>query len=315
VTRKEGAAVTRNEGAAATRKEGAAATRKEGAAAARIELATWKPRLPLPLLLPLGALICSVGAMAGVGGGLFAVPALYMLWGLPLRNSVATGLVLVAVNSGTATLAESLHDDAMLNWHVIGVLLIGTLTGAQVGFAVQKRIPARLMKQIFLVVLFAAGAKVCSEVFFPPVVPEVGAFEFGVAQIAVAVVAGFGGGVLAPMLGVGGGLLIVPGLLIGLPELGYGGVRACSMAAAAVTSARSAWMHMRDGRVEWRAAGWLAASALAGGVLGVQMFHVEGMEVVARIALTFMLWFVAWRFYRELRETPPPAAAEDRDAA
>jgi len=239
--------------------------------------------------------------MAGVGGGLFTVPALYMLWRLPLRSAVATGLVLVSANAATATVAESLHPDSALEWRVVGILLVGALSGAQLGYAVQKRLPARLVKQVFVVVLFLAGAKVASEVFWPPPTPAADAFELGARQIAAALVAGFGGGFLAPLLGVGGGLLVVPGLLVGAPQLGYAAVRACSMAMATVTSARSAWMHMRDGHVEWRCAAWLAGGALVGGALGVQLFHVPGMEAVARIALTFMLWFVAYKFVRELR--------------
>lgn len=252
--------------------------------------------------------------MAGVGGGLFTVPALYMLWRLPLRSAVATGLVLVSANAATATVTESLHAQSALNWPVIGVLLVGALTGAQVGFAVQKRLPARLVKKVFVVVLFLAGAKVASEVAWPPPVPAADAFELGFPQVVVALLTGFGGGFLAPMLGVGGGLLVVPGLLIGAPQLGYAGVRACSMAMATVTSARSAWMHMRDGHVEWRCAAWLAAGALLGGILGVQLFHLPGMKNVARIALTSMLWFVAYKFVRELRSTPPDEV-EGRKAA
>lgn len=277
-------------------------------------IAEWEPPVPLFWLLPLGALICAVGAMAGVGGGLFTVPALYMIWRLPLRASVATGLVLVSANAATATVTEALHPDSALNWAVVGVLLVGALSGAQVGYAVQKRLPARLIKQVFVVVLFVAGAKVLSEVFWPPPVPEDGAFQLGTSQIVTAVVAGFGGGFLAPMLGVGGGLLVVPGMLVGAPQLGYAAIRACSMAMATITSARSAWMHMRDGQVEWRCARWLIASALIGGAIGVQLFHVPGMEVVARLALASMLWFVAYKFVRELRRTAA-TPVEDAPAA
>lgn len=278
-------------------------------------LEEWEPPLALPLLLPLGAAICSIGAMAGVGGGLFTVPALYMLWRLPLRASVATGLVLVAVNSATATVAEMLHPESALNWPVVAVLLLGALIGAQIGFAAQKRLPARLVKQVFVVVLALAGAKVCWEVFHPPAAMAAQAFDLGTYQVVAALLAGFGGGFLAPMLGVGGGLLIVPGLLLGAPQLGYAAVRACSMAAATVTSARSAWLHARNGHIEWRCAAWLGAGALVGGTLGVQLFHVPGMEAVARIVLTSMLWFVAYKFLREIRQAATLERDEDRKAA
>lgn len=239
--------------------------------------------------------------MAGVGGGLFAVPALYMLWGLPLRNAIATGLVLMAANTGVATLVEFVREDSQIVWPVVGVLVIGSMVGAELGYALSKRVAVRGIKKIFTVVLALGGLKVVWDVFHPPLPVDAAEVVLDGAHIAVALLAGFGGGVLAPMLGVGGGLIIVPGLLLGMPELGYGAIRACSMAAATVTSARSAYLHMRDRRIHWPMGGWLAASAVLGASLGVVLFHVEGMEGVARIMLALMLWYVTWRFVRELR--------------
>lgn len=266
----------------------------------------WRPKRPLPWLFPLGALICVAGSMAGVGGGLFAVPALYMLWGLPMRNAIATGLVLMCANTGVATAAEMLREDSQIVWPVVGVIVLASVVGAEFGYRLSKRVDVRAIKKLFTVVLALGGLKVIYDVVFPPQSLGASAVDLDVAHVAVALLAGFGGGVLAPLLGVGGGLIIVPALLLGMPELGYGSVRACSMAAATVTSFRSAWLHMKDRRIHWPMGWWLAASAFLGASLGVFLFHLEGMEKVARTMLAFMLWYVTWRFWSELRRPIEP---------
>lgn len=267
----------------------------------------WRPKRPLPWLFPLGALICIAGSMAGVGGGLFAVPALYMLWGLPMRNAIATGLVLMCANTGVATVAEMLHDDSQIVWSVVGVIVLASIVGTEIGYRLSKKFDVRAIKKIFTVMLALGGLKVMYDVLFPPVTTGMSSVEtLDLAHVIVALLAGFGGGVLAPLLGVGGGLIVVPALLLGMPELGYGQIRACSMAAATVTSFRSAWLHMKDRRIHWPIGGWLAASAVLGATLGVFLFHIEGMEKVARAMLAFMLWYVTWRFVRELRRPVEP---------
>jgi hypothetical protein len=266
----------------------------------------WRPKRPLPWLFPLGALICIAGSMAGVGGGLFAVPALYMLWGLPMRNAIATGLVLMCANTGVATAAEMLREESQIVWPVVGVIVGASMVGTELGYRLSKKFDVRAIKKLFTVVLALGGLKVMYDVLFPPSGAGAGTVELDFAHVVVALVAGFGGGVLAPLLGVGGGLIVVPALLLGMPELGYGPVRACSMAAATVTSFRSAWLHMKDRRIHWPIGGWLAASALLGASLGVFLFHIEGMEKVARTMLAFMLWYVTWRFVTELRKPVEP---------
>ncbi|WP_368343711.1 sulfite exporter TauE/SafE family protein [Pelagovum sp. HNIBRBA483] len=82
-------------------------------------------------------------------------------------------------------------------------------------------------------------------------------------------------GVLAGMLGVGGGIVLVPGFVYIFTSLGYDGpmlMQVClatSLATIIVTSARSVMAHHKRGAVEWGILrGWAAGIAL-GAVLGV----------------------------------------------
>ena len=75
-----------------------------------------------------------MGAVCGLGGGLFAVPLLHYVFKLPLRRAVATGLCLVCATAVSSTTAEFLHEDSALLWEVVLPLVGGALVGAQIGF-------------------------------------------------------------------------------------------------------------------------------------------------------------------------------------
>ncbi len=253
--------------------------------------------------MPIGALIAMLGATTGVGGGLFAVPLLHFVYGLALRQAVATSLIFVGVNSAAATLTEWSLPESRLRWDLVAVLVVATLIGAQIGYRVARRISPRRLAQVFAVALFLVGLRLF---FSSPSVPDL-PFEgsLGASALALAFASGLGGGILAPLLGIGGGLVIVPGLLLFVPQLGFGTVRAASMATAIVSSARSAWLHHADRNVRFREGAWLGLGAALGAVAGVFIAHVEGFEQVGRPLLASILWFVAVRFVLSLRRPPP----------
>jgi hypothetical protein len=81
-------------------------------------------------------------------------------------------------------------------------------------------------------------------------------------------------GLLAGLLGVGGGLVLVAALALLLPTQGVPAdaamhaALATSLASVIVTAAASARAHHRRGSVAWKTAGWLLPGLLLGGWLG-----------------------------------------------
>ena len=255
------------------------------------------PRLRDLSLLPVGFAIAFVGALCGIGGGLFTVPLLHYVRGLELKRAVATALVLVVTTTGFATLAELLRADRQLDGPLVACLAAGTLLGAQLGFRVAERIPTRALRGVFVVVLTAAGLRLA---FAGPGGGEILPGDAGARALATAFAAGLGGGFLAPLLGIGGGLLMVPALFFGIPGMSFAMARASSLAAGAVGASRSLWLHARAGRVDLPAVAPLALGALGGAVAGVQVVHLEGATAVARMLLAGILFVTALRFLRDL---------------
>lgn len=109
--------------------------------------------------------------------------------------------------------------------------------------------------------------------------------------LAAGVLLGLGAfaGLLAGLLGVGGGVVLVPGFFYLFRALGYGGVDlmqvclATSLATIVVTSVRSVMSHHRKGAVEWwilRAWGpWI----MVGSVIGLWVAQYLGTVVLQAI--------------------------------
>lgn len=95
------------------------------------------------------------------------------------------------------------------------------------------------------------------------------------AMIAMLLAIGAFAGVLAGLLGVGGGIILVPAFFYAFQTLGYGGPQlmqvclATSLATIIVTSMRSVLSHHRKGAVEWQILRTWAPGIAIGAVLGV----------------------------------------------
>ena len=257
-------------------------------------------------LLPAGFAIAAVGAVCGIGGGLFAVPLLHYVFKMPLRAAVATSLALVFTTATTSTVSELLHREGVVLWNVILPLIGGALVGAQFGYLASRRIPERALKKVFAAVLVLVGLRLLL-VGAPTEHPGELAEALGALGIAKVLAIGLFAGTVAPLLGIGGGLIVVPALLLVLPEIGNLGARSASLGMAVVTAARSLHLYLGEGAVDLRRAAWFASGALGGALTGVQLVHVDGVAAAGQTVLAGILLVTAMRFARDLRRQPVAA--------
>jgi uncharacterized membrane protein YfcA len=251
------------------------------------------------LLVPAGFLIGWMGSMCGIGGGLFAVPLLHYMQRIELPRAVASGLVLVFATTSISTLTELAQGAPNCAFGIIAALAAGALIGAKWGFLVARRVNARTLKLIFVFVLLAAGARI---LLLPAETGAVlgAASEASWREWILSFAVGIGGGFVAPLLGVGGGLLMVPGLYLGIEGLGFAGARTASLAAGTLASARSLRLHSGAGRVIWPLGLRLGLGAAGGAVLGVLLVRDPQWVAVGRWLLGSILCFTALRFAWDL---------------
>lgn len=96
-----------------------------------------------------------------------------------------------------------------------------------------------------------------------------------------AIALGLLAGTLAGLLGIGGGLVIIPGLVlwIGISQHEASGT---SLAAVVATAGSALISFGLEGAVNWRAAALIAIGALAGVSIGAHILHRIPAKVLAR---------------------------------
>lgn len=168
------------------------------------------PGLLLDLALGFG-IGFSLGLLGG-GGSILTVPALVYLVGQSPQTAVTTSLAIVGTNS---LVGASLHGrQESLNWRV--ALIFG---GAGMLVAYLAAGLSRLFSPSALLVAFALMMLVIGGLMFSGKTPAPGSVASAPRGWLVSLAAGAGVGLLTGILGVGGGFLIVPALVmfVGLP--------------------------------------------------------------------------------------------------
>ena len=246
-----------------------------------------------PLLVLLGIPIGFASSLLGLGGGIFAGPLLHYRFGFELRRATGTALVVVLATTLSSTLSELFRQDSALLWDVALALMAGALLGARLGFAASERIPERPLRAVFALLLLALALRA----FLAHESRAIPGAEIASAwTYPWAIAVGFVGGFVSPLLGVGGGLIMVPGLLF-IDGLGFDAARAASLAAGAVAAGRALLLKSSVRRVSWPHGLWIGAGATLGGASAVlALERVPLLHSAGRVALASLLVLLALRF-------------------
>jgi uncharacterized membrane protein YfcA len=174
--------------------------------------ATYAPR-NLPQAFGGGALIGALGGLIGLGGAEFRLPLLIGLFRFAALEAVilnkATSLVVVA--SALPCRAGTVPFGLLaVHWPIVLNLLAGSLLGAWVGAGWATRLKPETLYRVIAVLLVAiAGVLVVGH--------DASAGQpllVGAAQLVAGIIAGFGIGVVASLLGLAGGELLIPTLVL-----------------------------------------------------------------------------------------------------
>jgi uncharacterized membrane protein YfcA len=246
------------------------------------------------LLALVGFVIGAWGSLCGIGGGIFAVPIFHYILRLPLPQAIANSLVLVAVMTSGGTLVELLRADSAIAWDVLGALVATSWLGTHVGMWIGRRLSVRALKRVFAVLIALVALEL---LLTEPLRANPQTIEWSPGLLALVLVLGFAAGILAPLFGIGGGLVAVPGLLYGLPEIGYVGARATSTAMSTVNAWQSLILHRKQGHLRLAEALPPALGALVGSYAGVWLAHQPQIAVPAQRLIALTLLLVSVRFF------------------
>ncbi len=206
------------------------------------------------LVAAIGAVAGTLGALLGVGGGVFLVPFLNAALGLPFNVASGVGLMTVIATSSVVSAGSAGRRSANLRLGM--VLQIASSAGGLVGGVYVARLPHRVLYIMFAAVTAAIAAVVASRLDRRNVIldsrVEPGPFggryfeeESGMEvvyrtrNLPVALAVSLAGGSVSGLLGIGGGILQVPALNVwcGVPLRVAAATSAVMIGVTAVASA------------------------------------------------------------------------------
>ncbi|MFF4498274.1 sulfite exporter TauE/SafE family protein [Streptomyces sp. NPDC001546] len=252
-----------------------------------------RPTHTAPAVFAAGAAIGVLGGVIGLGGAEFRLPLLIGVFGFAALSAVilnkAMSLVVVLV-ALPARLAAVPAADVAARWPVAANLLAGSLLGAWAGasWAVRMR-SATLHKVLSALMVLTAAALVLTHT------TTLGTLDLPLwAQIPAGIAAGFGIGVVAAIMGVAGGELLIPTivLLFGQDIKTAGSL---SLLVSLPTMLAAFARYSRDGSFavlgsNLRFTTIMAAGSIAGAVLGGLLLGVfPGLVLIPALAVILLV--------------------------
>ena len=110
-----------------------------------------------PLLLGFGTGILTV--LLGIGGGFILVPAMIYLLGMATQVVVGTSLFQTLFVTAIATMVHATTTKAV-DIVLAALLLVGSVTGAQLGARVATRVPAEYLRLALAAIVLLVGFRI-----------------------------------------------------------------------------------------------------------------------------------------------------------
>jgi len=229
-----------------------------------------------------------LGGLIGVGGGVLMVPLMVELMKVRQHHAHGTSLVAIVFTGLSGAVAYALQGS--VDWLAAVFLASSAVLTAKWGARWTTRLSEWQLKRAFGAFLLFVAAMLLIKSSLPTV-----AFTM-TGRVLVLLLTGGLTGFLAGMMGVGGGLLMVPAmvLLAGEPQHTAQGT---SLVVMVPTAFAGAWEHWRLKHVEVPLLPGLGAGVLVGASLGAHIAHALP-EPRLRFLFAMFVAFMGWRFLR-----------------
>jgi len=256
---------------------------------------------PIVLVLT-GAATGLVGALLGLGGGVFLVPLLTLAFGIPIRAAIAASLISVIA---TACASSTINlERGLVNMRLGMTLEVATTLGGLAGGLIATALTQRELFLSFGATLAVMGVVMAGRSGRRNVIPDEGVdpgrlggrlqegdrtYVYRVRRLPLGLAASLGAGAISGLLGIGGGIIKVPVLnaFCGIP------IRVAAATSAfmiGVTGAASAFIYFGRGDVALPLTAAVAIGALPGSLLGARLTHrVEARSLKLLMAVVLLV--------------------------
>ena len=243
--------------------------------------ATGEDARPRWVLAGVGLAAGFIAGLFGVGGGILIAPGLMLLGGLPQRlahgTSLATSALLAVAGIAAYALSGSVDVPTAL------LIFAGSWLGVLVGVDLLNRIRMRTLQVAFVILLGVAAGRLLAgtpggtgEITLTP------AIGFALAGVGLLV------GLLAGLLGIGGGVIVVPALVL-LFEVADVTAKGTSLMVVLPTAVVGTLRNMRHGNVDLRGALVTGAGGVASAFGGALLAGVISPRLSTGLFAGFLL--------------------------
>ncbi len=254
--------------------------------------ATGAPEVPLGRVIVVGVLAGFLAGLFGVGGGILIVPGL--VWAARMDQRLAHGTSLAAVLpiSVASLITYAAHDH--VDWAVGVFLAAGAVAGAVLGTKLLHVLPQRVLAILFSSMLLLSALRL-----FLATESDGIRSALTVWGAVALVVIGVATGVLAGLLGVGGGIVMVPAMII-LFSISPVVAKGTSAFVIIPTAIMGTWRNRKKKNADLRAAVAIGLAgiltAALGGIIADKM-----SDTVSNVLFATLLVIVAVRMLLQLR--------------
>ncbi len=244
--------------------------------------------------LPLAVLGGTAGVLAGllgIGGGLLVGPIL-MLLGFRLKRAFGTALVVVLAAATVAVVTELILEPGNFDWLVAAALVLGGQVGAKAAAVWAKRISENQLRWAFLLLVLYASLRNLGVIGDTPATALPGiANGIPWVKLLLSLALGFLAGNCAVFFGVGGGIVMVPGLVLAVGGFPITEAMATSLLAMVPTSAIGLRLAISDGRVDRNVIPKLLPATFLGAIVGVVLRNYQlAPAELSWLFGAFLLW-------------------------
>lgn len=234
-----------------------------------------------------------LGGVFGVGGGIVMVPLFVLFLGLDQRTAATTSLLAIIPISALGLIGYA--TGGSVEWVAGAVIGLGSIVGGQVGVRLLPHVPVPALQLGFALLLVYSAFRLLQ--------PESVAGDSQDQRWVLLVLVGVVAGLLAGLLGIGGGIIVIPAIVL-LAGVDIDTARGTSLMVVLITAATASITTLRSGHANAKVGIWagltgapiaFGASLLAQAIPQRQASWLfAGLMVVAAIDLVFKA-VQAWR--------------------
>ncbi len=244
----------------------------------------------------IGCLAGFFGGLVGLGGGVVMIPLMVGILKLDQHRAHGTSLVALVFTGLSGAIAYGMKGSL----DVVAALFVSAtaMVTARAGAHFAHSLPGWKLKRSFGGFMIFASLLMLSK----PYLPQVVAMDSGWARIVLFLLTGVVAGFLSGMMGVGGGTIMVPAMVL-LAGMGQHTAQGSSLLAMVPSGASGAYTHWKLGNVRTNLLLGLIPGILIGTFLGGTLAHVL-TDAILRLVFAAVLVWIGVRYLATKKPQP-----------